>query len=244
MAKFQIGELACPVQFTRCFPVHWRVKATVALNHVLDGLQALAVSNRRNTLVLTVDDHIFYLAFKIDCDSSHPARASDEAYEEGVLSPPQIPSPTLRKQTQLSLVSSLQFHTPTAGYKGTESCILMTVYGVDVFEEQKASGLINLVMSRLMSLTQTAISTFLSRNLSMKLTAPDVEFLLPTLTAPVHQEWICLPNAVNNIYLFLMCLRQSLSTYLISMSGQADVNLALRDHYARKCGWRAENEIS
>lgn len=63
--KFQPGQFACPVIYTRRFALHWRLQPNSAL-HILatDVLGHFSVKNRRHMFVCTRDDSVVYCTLK------------------------------------------------------------------------------------------------------------------------------------------------------------------------------------
>lgn len=62
MKRFEPGQLACPLVFSKRFPLHWRLKPNQALNTLATTiLHPLAVSNRSHMFVSARNDSIMYI---------------------------------------------------------------------------------------------------------------------------------------------------------------------------------------
>ncbi|KAJ3035807.1 hypothetical protein HDV00_003388 [Rhizophlyctis rosea] len=120
----------------------------------------------------------------------------------------------------------------------TEHAIILEVRGVDSPGPEITEEFVALIDSKLNVITQFVVSTFLARNVTLKLGGADVDFVLPVArrVAPVRQEWLMVPRVVRSGYIFLLLLKQNLLTYMHSLTG-VEVANALRRHYERGFGW-------
>ncbi|KAI8926262.1 hypothetical protein BC831DRAFT_457071 [Entophlyctis helioformis] len=86
-------------------------------------------------------------------------------------------------------------------------------------------------------LTQGVLGTFLSRNISSKLTRADIDFILPVSKGvdPLRTIQFLLPPELENPHLFFLLLRQTLLTFAMPLTGH-DVATALLTHYERSTG--------
>ncbi|ORX93034.1 hypothetical protein K493DRAFT_302926 [Basidiobolus meristosporus CBS 931.73] len=138
-------------------------------------------------------------------------------------------SPAIRKSsTNLSSTSATR-----ASEQNRE--LILEVYGVDPPGGGITEELTALVESKLTgSIILPVISTFLARNVTLKLTRADVEFILPTERQPFSRLFN-IPNLVQNPYAFLLYLKQNLLTFLKTLGG-SDVRNIVKKHYFRNFG--------
>ncbi|KAJ3047028.1 hypothetical protein HK097_000305, partial [Rhizophlyctis rosea] len=119
----------------------------------------------------------------------------------------------------------------------TEHAMILEVFGVDPPGTDITEEFVAMIDSKLNAITQNVVSTFLARNVTIKLTGADVDFVLPVARrlVPARQEWFVLPKVVRSPFSFLLLLRQTLVTYLHCLTGP-EVSHALRKHYEKGPG--------
>ena len=75
-----LHQLACPLVFSKWFPVHWRIKPSVALQSIISTLEPLCITNQQNTLIFS---ELFYMVFEhsVDGDETLKAEASSLSFD-------------------------------------------------------------------------------------------------------------------------------------------------------------------
>ncbi|KAJ3091169.1 hypothetical protein HK102_001446 [Quaeritorhiza haematococci] len=175
-----------------------------------------------------------------DDDSQHGPKSStdtgDKLEKIGPLftaDSPRIPSsPSMRRLTLSTIPSQLT----AESRRSSENVLVLEVFGIDNPSRDVTHEFVSLVESKLNALIQHVLGTYIARNVTIKLTSADVDFILPTVKPPNRREFYRLPAAVHSPYLYLLYLRQNLLSYLHVLSG-GDVSSALRRHYDADYGW-------
>ncbi|KAF9907547.1 KICSTOR complex protein szt2 [Linnemannia zychae] len=258
--KFKPGEFACPMVYRVAWPLHWRVKpgqATKSVAHLV--LYPFAVQNRKNFFVVeSHDDHdgskkivVFlrlsevevqahseqdgnlgpeeskgaHLAIKGD-ESSTLVTSSNQAFEDiGSHANSPRPSPTASPGSRTPAPPAIRTETRE---------LVIEVYGVEPPGKQVTVDLFSLLESKFYnSVVLSVVSTFLSRNSTLKLTQADVDFILPVDRLEPTRQLVEIPQFINAPYAFLMYLKQNLSLYLNPLSGADKVSALTRYYNAR-----------
>ncbi|KAF9926608.1 KICSTOR complex protein szt2 [Linnemannia zychae] len=259
--KFQPGEFACPMVYRVAWPLHWRVKpgqATKSVAHLV--LYPFAVQNRKNFFVVeSQDDHdeskkvvVFlrlnevevqtlseqnsgigiddtkaaHLAVGKGDDSSTPASSSIQNIEDnGSHANSPRPSPTASPGSRTPAPPAIRTDTRE---------LVIEVYGVEAPGKQVTVDLFSLLENKFYnSVVLSVVSTFLSRNATLKLTQADVDFILPVERLEPTRQLVEIPQFINAPYAFLMYLKQNLSLYLNPLTGTDKVNALTRYYNAR-----------
>ncbi|KAG0380650.1 KICSTOR complex protein szt2 [Mortierella sp. AD032] len=258
--KFKPGEFACPLVYRVAWPLHWRVKpgqATKSVAHLV--LYPFAVQNRKNFFVVeSQDDHddskkivVFlrlnevevqahseqdgtvgpddskgsHLVVKGD-DSSTLMSSSNPAHDDaGSHANSPRPSPTASPGSRTPAPPAIRTDTRE---------LVIEVYGVEPPGKQVTVDLFSLLESKFYnSVVLSVVSTFLSRNSTLKLTQADVDFILPVDRLEPTRQLIEIPQFINAPYAFLMYLKQNLSLYLNPLTGADKVNALTRYYNSR-----------
>ncbi|KAG0272187.1 hypothetical protein BGZ95_012067 [Linnemannia exigua] len=258
--KFKPGEFACPLVYRVAWPLHWRVKpgqATKSVAHLV--LYPFAVQNRKNFFVVESQDDrddskkivVFlrlnevevqahseqdgtvgpdeskgsHLAVKGD-DSSTLVSSSNPALDDaGSHANSPRPSPTASPGSRTPAPPAIRTDTRE---------LVIEVYGVEPPGKQVTVDLFSLLESKFYnSVVLSVVSTFLSRNSTLKLTQADVDFILPVDRLEPMRQLIEIPQFINAPYAFLMYLKQNLSLYLNPLTGADKVNALTRYYNAR-----------
>jgi hypothetical protein len=219
--------------------VHWRLRPQQALNNILPSMSPLAISNRANTFVFEVHGNIYYIQLRIrEADdvaiNMSPVTADvsqlvDDAPATAALTHRR--SATAEKVPSSALLSS-------GGVKSylQEQNIILQIYGICMPPKDVTQQFVVLVESKLLSITQTVLSTFLSRASTPRLTKADIEFLIPQIRPPSRLLRVHLPGKCTDFALFLAIARQVfLASGLNSLAG-IDVVQSLRQRYAINYG--------
>ncbi|KAL1915964.1 uncharacterized protein VTP21DRAFT_6352 [Calcarisporiella thermophila] len=272
--RFKPGQFACPLVFTKRFPLHWRLKPCEAVNCAANFLQPLAVRNRKNLFVHGSGESTVYMRlFEIGVlspmsaadgvDELAPSMTSSPFSAQSAISEPpnlvstSIAGPTTQQHVESSRGSprthSPKQGTPSPGTRFVSSGaqqiksapesreLVLEVYGIDRPSKQIVEDLVNTLEQKLMSsATLMAISTFLARGASQKLTPADVDFILPVEKPPACQKIIPIPRMLRDIHAYITYLRQKLLTYMKPLSGPDVANAVFR-HYLYQ-GHKSQNK--
>lgn len=92
--------------------------------------------------------------------------------------------------------------------------LLVEVFGVDVPGAEIVVQLRELLESKIAAITLSMLSTMLARNAQFKLMSADVELLRPRASAPARAILLALPADVDDAYLFMLFLSQTLLHFL------------------------------
>ncbi|KAF8937365.1 KICSTOR complex protein szt2 [Dissophora ornata] len=260
--KFKPGEFACPLVYRVAWPLHWRVKpGQAAISVALLGLHPFAVHNRKNFFVVeSQDDHdqtkktvVFLRLSEVEVqpeqESSTPA--ADDAkgphlsVGKGEDFGGHAPVTTQNLEDSVSRVNSPR-PSPTAspGSKVATPPVIRTetrelvieVYGVEPPGKKVTEELFVMLESRFYnSVVLSVVSTFLSRNTTLKLTQADVDFILPVERLKPMRQVLEIPQFINVPFAFLMYLKQNLCLYLSPLAGPDKVS-ALTKYYRNRYG--------
>lgn len=170
------------------------------------NLQPLAISNRKNMIIYSTVKSSYYITLNIQENSIVADQTIRSENTFDVFKFTTSPEVSNRRMSDLY---------PTNIPKlVNESNIHIKIFGVDPLDTETKSTMIQLIESRLSTLLQLTLSIYLSRNLIIKLTRPDIDFLLPIPKKPSRSEMIPISFGISNPYMLLMCLKQNLMAYL------------------------------
>ena len=126
-----------------------------------------------------------------------------------------------------------------------EQGILLRVFGIDKPNEEVTVEFVAMIESKIKLMVQNLLSTFLSRNTNVKLTKSDVDFLLPVgpTNKPVHQSWFLLCHEMENLYLYVLLVRQALLLFLRPLSSP-EVAANLRQFYKTVCNQDVVDDVN
>lgn len=191
--KFKPGEFACPLVYRRAWPLHWRVKPGQAMKSVAHlVLFPFAVQNRKNFFVVeSKDDHddskkivVFLRLSEADVQASVEATPGTEDGSTLVVSKAESMSqvPTANQTTEdTGSHSNSPRPSPTAspgsrtvaptGTRTDTRELVVEVYGVQPPGRQVTGDLFSHLENKFYnSVVLSVVSTFLSRNSTLKLT--------------------------------------------------------------------------
>ncbi|KAF9276364.1 hypothetical protein BGZ68_010069, partial [Mortierella alpina] len=263
LRKFKPGEFACPMVYRVAWPLHWRVKpglATKSVAHLV--LHPFAVQNRKNFFVVeSQDDHdenkkivVFLRLNEVDVQ---PDQESTPAVDESHVSKGEEQS-SMSGSTTYQAIDDAGSHansprpSPTASpgsrttapplVKAETRELVIEVYGVERPGKQVTVDLFSLLESKFYnSVVLSVVSTFLSRNSTLKLTQADVDFILPVDRLEPARQVLEIPQFINVPFAFLMYLKQNLCLYLNPLTSTDKVN-ALTRHYHNQFGRHSTTE--
>lgn len=181
-SKFSLGQFACPLVFTRRFPLHWRLQPNVSLKFLTsDVLRLFTVTNRPNMFVIERDSSIIYC--KIYEENL------DLGYEGSPITMYGSPVHTLNDRNMDDDQQTLIADTPrrdiaksaasprprmASGGRMTANEkreLVLEVYGVDLPDWVEVE-FVNMIENRLVSqITLNEIQQFFARNSTSKPTA-------------------------------------------------------------------------
>ncbi|KAK9768108.1 hypothetical protein K7432_001511 [Basidiobolus ranarum] len=260
---FKPGEFECPIVYRRSFLLHWRLKPNQALNTISAMvLHPFSVSNRKNLFVVVKNDSVFYMKLlEIDVSVVSDYDGDSDDPRTSLWSPANLIAQLHRVDSNESPIyafnsAELKQDTPRSSHPASPAIrksstnlsstsatrvseqnreLILEVYGVDPPGGGITEELTALVESKLTgSIILPVISTFLARNVTLKLTRADVEFILPIERQP-FSRLLNIPNLVRNPYAYLLYLKQNLLTFLKTLSG-SDVKNVVKKHYFRTFG--------
>ncbi|KAJ3027687.1 UNVERIFIED_CONTAM: hypothetical protein HDU68_003328 [Siphonaria sp. JEL0065] len=241
LPTFQHNQFACPLVFSRQFSIHWRVKPSLALNAAVASITILAITNRKNMFVFEDGDTIVYFKVSIKevegefspVETSRMASV-DEINMNMNVSIESIPGRDSPKTTSPVIQRSIK-NTPSV-HRSVESFLLLEFFGVDVPGPAITTPFVSMIESKLSSLTQREIGTYMSRNMkAVRLTPADVEFIFPLAKAPQRREFFKIPSFLDSPFKFILFLKQTLLTNLTSLPAN-DISKTLATYYEKTYG--------
>ncbi|KAI8852617.1 hypothetical protein BC829DRAFT_55259 [Chytridium lagenaria] len=244
------GCFACPSVYKKMFPLHWRLRPLQVLNSIVMTINPLLITNRKNLFVFATRESIFYFHLIVK-DVGEDAKADKDVEGKdgkavnkesasivaGVKESPKTPgSPSSRRP--INVVTS--GNTSVGAPRQIEHALIIDFFGVEPPGKEIIVDFMSHIELKLNTLTQVALSTYLSRSVAVKLTKADVDFILPIArapqTPPTRRECLTIPEEVQNPYLLMLLLRQYMLTFLSPLGGN-DVVTALRKYYAMHFGY-------
>jgi hypothetical protein len=154
VSKFSLGQFECPLLDTIKFPLYWRVKPMQALNTVTIGLGLFAISNRINLFVYEDSKgSIFYMRLKEEDQEDESPNSPSGSVS---VSQTSLQSPLLNSGSSLQLALR-------------RNNLLLYVYGLtESIPIDINTHFSPLIESKLESLNQSVLSTFMSRNSTLR----------------------------------------------------------------------------
>ncbi|KAJ3070347.1 hypothetical protein HDU98_006628, partial [Podochytrium sp. JEL0797] len=246
--SFAPNMFSCPLVFSRQFSIHWRVKPSLALNAAVSSITILAITNRKGMFVFEADGIIVYFRLSIkglegDSQTVDPSRSGsvDELSLSVGSLPKADPLSVLNASPKVTSPPSGKLRTPMSApmshYKASpESFLLLEFFGVDTPGPSMTAEFVNMVDSKLNSLTQREIGTYMSRNMkAMRLTPADVDFILPISKRPQKREFFKIPQFLDCPFKFLLFLKQAMLAELNSLPAN-DIASVLTSYYDKTYG--------
>ncbi|KAI9344328.1 hypothetical protein BDR26DRAFT_213244 [Obelidium mucronatum] len=238
LESFKNNQFSCPLVFSRQFSIHWRVKPSLALNAAVASITILAITNRKNMFVFEDGETILYfkLSIKEVEGEFSPIESSRKSSMDDLITPmdalPPIKDATDSPKAMSPVLTrgkSSNINTPST--KSTESFLLLEFFGIDAPDPSTTTPFVSMIESKLSSLTQREIATYMSRNMkAVRLTPADVEFILPTLKGPQKREFFKFPSLLDVPFKFLLYLKQALLTSLTPLPAN-DISSVLSTYY-------------
>ena len=115
--------------------------------------------------------------------------------------------------------------------------IKMQCFGVDDVGDEIKQSLVRVIKSKIDMLLQSEITLFLSRNVSVaKLSAQDIEFLIPPNEVPSSEVTYLLVKELENMHLFMLLLRQEFLLFLKPVLADAAGLVLLGNYYQKRYG--------
>jgi hypothetical protein len=189
-------DFGCAIQFSKFFPVHWRLRPTQVLNSITSALQAITVANRRGLIVYSEKYYV-----RIDTRGDEEEKGTETAVEKH------------------------------------EKGIVITVYGLDEVQDDISVDFVRMITSRIESMVQNVLGTFLVRNPTARLTRTDLEFIMPIgqdKFPTSHTTYLLVPE-LENPHLYIVLLRQAFMLFLKPMFG-SDLYGLLSEFYQHHYG--------
>ena len=209
------GRFSCPNVYEKSFQLHWRVPPAQALNSIVMALLPLSVTNRRHMFVYSTSASVYYMEIDVYIEQQITPRSSVEKTQPNVIAD-KGPDTDEQKATVSKSKNFLQ----------------LKVFGVDEVGAAISTEFVNMLESKLISLTQSVLGMFLSRNYMTKLNKEDLNFIFPSYrkSGPSKTAYYLLPIELENPFLFLLLLRQVFLTFTHPLTGP-DVVSGLLSHY-------------
>ncbi|ORX51512.1 hypothetical protein BCR36DRAFT_351388 [Piromyces finnis] len=213
---FSYGQFACPLMFTKQFPLYWRFRVNQALKYLSRALQPLAIENRKNMYFYSKnkDDPIFYMKLS----------ETNIDFESGVDDNGRAMSPDSSQLDRTNSSSGFRKNSQ----RNSEHSLILEVYGVDTPGKDITDEFCAMIEGKLNLSTLSIMSSTLLRN--VRLTSQDIDFILPKNSGPLKRIFYRLPNGLKYRHIYINYLKQNMLLYLLSMNGSDVVN-ALQHYY-------------
>ncbi|KAI9288344.1 hypothetical protein BC943DRAFT_153411 [Umbelopsis sp. AD052] len=251
---FQLGQFACPLLYTKKFPLHWRIPINGAFKSLAtETFRMFAIKNKAHMFVIERENTVVYCKLyeesagnvnhmvtklkdirtpsTIAASSTVPSTpisvtssAAKEPFSSG--------TPQQRGRVQSLDGSTTEIDSSNSKYKAQDNrYLILDVYGVEL-PSWIEHELIEMVENRLMShITLREMQQFLLRNPTSKLSSADVEYLLPSKKPPTKQI-LRIPTVVSNPISLLELVKQSLlATESFHNMAASDIKDAIVSHY-------------
>ncbi|KAG2227474.1 hypothetical protein INT45_007499 [Circinella minor] len=253
--KFKPGQFACPVIYTKQFPLHWRLQPNVALKYLrADVLRLFVVRNRPNMYVIERSGSIVYCKiFERELNDGSNIKADNSTTMTPTTadisrSPQSISSPTsgaipLHFKSPEERKGSKSGSTSSATTDNTRELVL-EVHGIDLplWIEQEFTDLIE---NRLTTeITLNEIQRFFLRNPNSKPTSADVKFVMPFDKPPTGEEVLRMPLLVNDPTTLLLFFKQSIMADTIKPFTGSYVIEAVKEYNQRRFPKMAASEFN
>ncbi|KAJ3236515.1 hypothetical protein HDU78_004608 [Chytriomyces hyalinus] len=233
--SFVPGQFACPLVSSHTFPIHWRLKLLNALSIATASINILGISNRNNMFVFEEDGKVVYFKLsvkEVEVDQSHVSIEVNHPASDDVASSSE---PLMMAKGSPKTSSPLITRKPVGLGKPAESVILLEFFGVD--GSLNANEFVTIIETKLGSLVQKEIGTYISRNsATVRLTPADVEFILPVTKRPQRVECFKLPNFVLDKLGFMLLFKQALSAAFNALPS-LEIGSALKARFEREYGF-------
>jgi hypothetical protein len=118
--------------------------------------------------------------------------------------------------------------------------LILEVFGIDSPRKYLMQEFISMISSRIASLTLNLLSSLLSRNLSLKLTPQDIDFILPQESIPNKILILNIPEPIDPNHIFLF-FKQHLLLFLIPFNSP-DICSFIRNYQKLKYGQSTKND--
>lgn len=231
------GQFQCPMVLRQTFHLHWRLSPYQALNGIIDKVfLPFSVSNRRNMFVIAEKCSIFYVILSEEEKSteeeensirqpsmvSEPAESVHTGYDDATgqhthstVSPVTSIPPSPSNSKRFAFSQSVQLKQSSEGRE-----LIMEIYGIQHPGSEITEDLIELITNRLDNhITLSLISSFLSRNATLKLTKADTQFIFPLHKQPTKNVKIPLPSFIQHPFVIMSYIKQNLLEYLNQLTG-------------------------
>ena len=221
-AKLQMGDFSCPLLMRHIFPLHWRLKPAQTLASLsANVLHPLSVTNRKRTFVYASGNTVVYMKLSESSGDDNPAASPSSS--SGNVGSPLV---SARSTPSVEDLANSTMDSPISGsaarrlpVRSIESgSISLEVFGVELPSKEVMEEFVAMIENKINALTLNILSTLLSRNIALKLSAQDVDFIMPPSSKPKTEHFIAIPNSVHDPYLFLTLLKQNVLLYLNAAS--------------------------
>ncbi|KAI9281976.1 hypothetical protein BY458DRAFT_429387, partial [Sporodiniella umbellata] len=228
-SNFLPGQFACPLVFTKRFPLHWRLQPNISLKFLAsDVLRLFRVSNRPNMFVVERDGSIIYCRIyeEVSGENNHasPNTVCSSPGQTDRLKPIEEDSRTIasfnfdsctKRETPPTLSSSPSKSRTLSSSRTINNEtreLVVQVYGIDL-PNWVEFEFIDMIENRLMTqITLTEVQQFFVRNSTSKPTLADVEFIFPVWKTSTRREMFRIPKVVDHPHLLNHFFSQILVT--------------------------------
>ncbi|KAM3583010.1 hypothetical protein VKS41_004766 [Umbelopsis sp. WA50703] len=231
--RFQPGQFACPLIYTKKFPLHWRIPINGAFKSLsTETLRPFSVKNQIHMFVIEREGVVVYCKIYEESSSRGkylisrikdirtPSTSGASPFTQGssTSSSPAVretttpTTPALRGRLQtVEPVPSSEGDPTVTKAKSTENRhLVLDVYGVEL-PAWIENELVGMIENRLMShVTLREMQQFLLRNPTSKLTSADVDYLLPVKVRKPTTQILRIPTLVANPVSLLELVKQSI----------------------------------
>ncbi|KAI9245564.1 hypothetical protein BDA99DRAFT_490295 [Phascolomyces articulosus] len=254
--RFIPGQFACPVIYTKHFPLHWRLQPNVALKYLTaDVLRLFVVRNRPNMYVIERGGSIVYCKiFEQEQGGSNPGGTGDTIMATTPTDATVSHSSQTMQPAAIDIDRSV-IRSPderkgkndgSTSLNSSDSAreLVLEVHGIDLppWIEQE---FIDLIENRLTTeITLNEIQHFFLRNPGSKPTPADVKFIIPLDKPPTGKEVLCVPSLVSDPITLLLFFRQSILADTIKPFTGLHVNDAMRIYNQKRFPQMATSEFN
>lgn len=178
-------------------------------------LHPLSVTNRKNVFVYASGSDVFYMRlFDSEEDGTvhlSPAMSIDNV--TAVTATGQS-TPTEERTTPLDSPSAVPLS--ASSQRRPTNCLRLEVYGASPLPKSVTDEFVSMIDSKVASLTLATISTLLARNITLKLSQSDADFVLPPTKQPHARMVFAVPHNVTEVHLLLSLLKHNLQSFLVT----------------------------
>jgi hypothetical protein len=138
-------------------------------------------------------------------------------------------------------VESPNAPSPQSMARRTESVIRLEVYGVASPPKPMMDEFLSMLETNIANLTLAVISTLLARNITLKLSQQDADFILPAQQKPFVRLEFLIPNDMQQLHVLMSLLRHGMQAF-VATNNNPELVTNLQQHYS--ANWNTQAEVS